>query len=152
MLSQGGQRDVYLPAGTWYDFNTGSQLQGGQTLHVTAALDTIPTYVRAGTILPLGPVLQSTSLGVTDPLEVRVYPGANAQFSLYEDNGDNYEYQNGASTRIPMSWNDQTNTLSVGKRVGTFPGMLTTRHLVVSLPGKPTQNVIYSGGSFKVKF
>lgn len=152
VLSEGGQRDVYLPGGLWYDFNTATPLQGGQILHVTASLDTIPTYVRAGTILPLGPVLQSTGLGVTDPLEVRVYPGADAQFSLYEDNGDNYDYQNGLSARIPLAWNDKTSTLSIGRRAGSFPGMLTTRHLIVSLPGKPAQSLVYSGGALKVKF
>lgn len=152
VLNKGGGREVYLPAGNWYDFNTGAPLQGNQTLQVTAPLDTIPLYTRAGTILPLGPIMQSTALGITDPLEVRVYPGANAQFSLYEDDGDNYEYQKGAFTRIPLSWDDKNATLSLGKREGSYPGMLATRHLSVVLPGQPARALTYTGAPLKLKF
>ncbi len=152
VLTQGGTRDVYLPAGKWYDFNTGAPLKGAQTLKVTAPLDVIPMYTRAGTILPLGPIMQSTTLGVSDPLEVRVYPGANAQFSLYEDEGDNYNYQNGASTRIPMTWNDATKTFAIANRLGSFPGMLTERHLNVVLPDGTTKSLTYTGKAVQIKF
>ncbi len=152
VLAPGGARDVYLPAGRWYDFNTGAPLNGGQTLHVQAPLDMIPAYVRAGTILPLGPVLQSTSLGVEDPLEVRVYPGADAAFSLYEDDGDTYAYQRGASSRIPMRWDDRARTLTVGVRAGTFPGMLATRHLKVVLPDGRRRGIVYTGRPVQVRF
>ena len=151
VLDKGGQRDVYLPKGKWFDFNTGAAVEGNQTLSVTAPLDAIPMYARAGSILPLGPVMQSTMLGKADPLEVRVYPGANATFTLYEDEGDNYNYQKGACTRIPMSWNDGTKTLSIGKRVGSFPGMIATRHLNVVLPGQSTKSVTYDGNALRVK-
>ena len=80
LLTEGGTRSVYLPAGSWYDFNTDARIEGGQTFSVQAALDVIPVYVRAGTILPLGPVLQSTSLGVEDPLELRIYPRGGRRF------------------------------------------------------------------------
>ena len=152
VLAEGGGRDVYLPAGRWYDFNTNAAVSGGQTLHVQAALDTIPAYVRAGTILPLGPVLQSTSLGAEDPLEVRVYPGADAAFSLYEDDGDTYAYQRGASTHIPMRWDDRARTLTVGARAGTFPGMLPTRHLNVALPDGSRRGIVYTGRPVQVRF
>ncbi|BCM88906.1 alpha-xylosidase BoGH31A [Abditibacteriota bacterium] len=152
ILTQGGKRDVYLPEGKWYDFNTSAPIDGNQTLHVTAPLDVIPMYMRAGSILPLGPIMQSTTLGVPDPLEVRVYPGADATFSLYEDEGDNYNYQKGAFTRIPMNWNDKTSTLTISKRVGAFPGMLTTRHLNVVLPGKPAKSLLYTGKDISLKF
>jgi alpha-glucosidase len=151
VLAEGGARDVYLPAGRWYDFNTNAAVSGGQTLHIQAPLDTIPAYVRAGTILPLGPVLQSTSLGAEDPLEVRVYPGADAAFALYEDDGDTYAYQQGASSRIPMRWDDRTRTLTVGVRTGTFPGMLPTRHLNVVLPDGKRQSVLYTGRAIQVR-
>ncbi len=152
VLSQGGARDVYLPAGRWYDFNTNAPVAGGQTLHVQAPLDTIPAYVRAGTLLPLGPVIQSTALGVEDPLDVRVYPGADAAFTLYEDDGDTYAYQRGVSSRIPMRWDDRTRTLTVGVRAGTFPGMLTTRHLNVVLPDGSRKSVTYVGRTVQVRF
>jgi alpha-glucosidase len=152
ILTEGGARDVYLPAGKWYDFNTSASIDGGQTQHVQAALDFIPSYVRAGTILPLGPVLQSTSLGAVDPLEVRIYPGADAGFTLYEDDGDTYAYQKGAASRIPMRWNDRTQTLTVGARAGSYPGMLATRHLNVVLPGGAHKGVVYTGGEIKIGF
>ena len=152
VLAQGGARDVYLPAGRWYDFNTGAAIAGGRTLHVQAPLGTIPAYVRAGTILPLGPILQSTSLGAEDPLEVRVYPGADASFALYEDDGDTYAYEKGAASRIPMHWDDAKRTLTVGSRAGAFPKMLSTRHLNVILPGGARKSVTYTGRSVQVGF
>lgn len=152
ILSSGGKRDVYLPEGRWIDFNTGASIQGGHTQRVSAPLDTIPAYVRAGSIIPLGPVLQSTSLGASDPLEVRVYPGANAQFSLYEDEGDNYDYQQGACSRIPMKWDDASRTFSLGARDGTFPGMLQKRRLTVVLPDQTTRSLTYDGGAASVQF
>jgi alpha-glucosidase (family GH31 glycosyl hydrolase) len=152
VLNEGGVRDVYLPAGKWYDFNTNELVNGGQTLHVNAPLDTIPSYVRAGSIVPLGPVIQATALGAEDPLEVRIYPGANASFTLYEDDGATYAYQKGASSRIPFSWDDASRTLTVGARVGSFPGMLSTRHLDVVLPDGSKKSVTYTGLSVNVRF
>jgi alpha-glucosidase len=152
ILTQGGTRDIYLPAGQWYDFNTNAPVSGGQTLHLQAALDVIPAYVRAGTILPLGPVLQSTSLGAEDPLEIRIYPGADADFSLYEDDGNTYSYEKGASSLIPMHWDDKKRTLTVDDRTGTFPGMLAIRHLVVVLPDGSRKTVTYTGRKVRIGF
>jgi alpha-glucosidase (family GH31 glycosyl hydrolase) len=152
VLNEGGKRDVYLPIGGWYDFNTNEAVSGGQTLHVNASLDTIPAYVRAGSIIPLGPVIQSTALGAEDPLEVRIYPGANASFTLYEDDGDTYAYQKGACSRIPFSWDDASRTLTVASRSGSFPGMLSTRHLDIVLPDGSKKSVTYIGRSVKVRF
>jgi len=151
VLAPGGARDVYLPAGGWYDFNTDQPVSGGRTLHLQTTLGTIPAYVRAWTILPLGPILQSTSLGAEDPLEVRVYPGADAAFALYEDDGDTYAYQRGASSRIPMRWDDRARTLTVGARAGAFPRMLSTRNLVVVLPDGSRRSVLYTGQAIQVR-
>jgi alpha-glucosidase len=145
VITKGGHRDVYLPAGKWYDFNTNAAIAGGKTMPVDAPLDVIPAYVRAGSILPLGPVMQSTSLGVEDPLEVRVYPGRNGEFTLYEDDGSTYAYEHGASSRIPMRWNDAKRTLTIDNRKGHFDGMLTMRHLKVVLPDGKSKQVVYSG-------
>lgn len=152
VLAEGGARDVYLPEGRWYDFNAGTPLEGGQTLHVDASLDTIPAYVRAGTILPLGPVVQSTSLAPQDSLEIRVYPGADAAFTLYEDDGETYAYQKGASSRISMRWNDRTRVLTLGARKGGYPSMAKTRSLTVVLPGGEHRSVAYDGSTLRVKF
>ena len=151
VLTKGGGRKVYLPAGTWFDGNTGKMVAGAQTLDLTPVpLDVIPFYVRAGTVLPLGPVTQSTA-EAEDPMEVRIYPRADATYSLYEDDGTTYGYEKGAFTRIPMQWNDQQRALTIGARQGQFPGMLTTRHLVITLPDGSSSKVTYTGSKLVVQ-
>lgn len=150
VLSQGGARDIYLPIGSWYDFNTGAHVNGGESKHIQVPLDTIPAYVRAGSIIPLGPVIQSTGKGVEDPLEIRIYPGADDAFTLYEDDGSTYAYQTGAFSKIPMVWDDQNKSFTAGARIGTYPGMLTTRHLVLVLPDGTSKSVTYTGANLSV--
>jgi alpha-glucosidase len=153
ILTEGGTRSVYLPAGRWYDFNTGKAVGKAErptTLHVNAALDVIPAYVRSGSIVPLGPVMQYTSQAPEDPIEIRVYPGSNATFSLYEDGGDDYSYQNGKSSLIPFSWLDSSKTLTIQERTGSFDGMLPVRHFNVVLPGGRTKSVTYTGQPISV--
>jgi alpha-D-xyloside xylohydrolase len=153
VLSQGGMRSVYLPAGGWYDFNTGAAVEGGQTLTLhDVPLSTIPAYVRAGSIVALGPVLQYTGQGPEDPLQVRVYPGADGSFSLYEDGGDDYDYLKGQCSSIPFVWSDRGHVLTVGKRSGSYPGMLKTRHMTVTLPDGRTRTVTYTGEPVSVSF
>ncbi|MCA1595913.1 MAG: DUF5110 domain-containing protein [Chloroflexi bacterium] len=154
ILSPGGRRIVHLPEGIWYDFHSGQRLTGPRDFAIQGALNTIPLYVRAGSILPLGPALQSTSLGQEDPLEVRVYPGVDASFTLYEDDGSTYEYQKGAgsgSSRIVFQWEDRRRVLSIGSRTGSFPGMLTTRHFRAVLPGGVRREVVYDGSAVTVE-
>ena len=117
---------VYLPAGGWYDFWSGRRYRGGQTIRTAAPLSMIPLFVRAGSIVPLGDPVQSTS-EPSDTLEVRVYAGAAATFELYEDEGDNYDYEHGALSIIPFEWNESRQTLTIGQRRGSFPGMLQDR-------------------------
>jgi alpha-D-xyloside xylohydrolase len=120
-------RSVVLPAGDdWIDFWTGQTLHGGQTITTDAPLDRIPILVKAGSILPMGPVVQSAS-EPEDPLEIRIYSGKDADFTLYEDNGDGYAYEHGASTTIHLHWDNARKLLSVGDRSGTFPGMRVAR-------------------------
>jgi alpha-glucosidase len=152
VLTKDGERKVYLPAGNWFDGNTGKAVAGAQTLDLTPVpLDVIPFYVRAGTILPLGPVTQSTA-EADDPLELRIYPGADAAFSLYEDDGNTYSYEKGALTRIPMQWDDRQEMLTIGARLGQYPGMLTVRHLVIALPDGSRKRVTYSGRKLSVRW
>lgn len=122
-------RPVYLPqhTGDWYDFWTGASVKGGQTIGAAAPYDAIPLYVKAGSIIPTGPDLQYTTEKSADPITIYVYAGADGNFTLYEDNGLDNRYENGAFSRIPLHWNDAAKTLTIGKRAGTFNGMLKTR-------------------------
>ncbi|HWF92892.1 MAG TPA: TIM-barrel domain-containing protein [Terriglobales bacterium] len=127
------KRTVYLPAGSdWVDFWTGRRISGGESITAEAPLERIPIYAKAGSIVALGPQVESTS-AKSDPIELRVYAGANADFSLYEDEGDTYAYEHGAYSIIPIHWNDKTKTISLGERNGSFPGMLKDRtfHIVI---------------------
>jgi len=120
-------RTVYLPAGaSWIDFWTGKTYTGGQTIDASAPITTMPVFVRAGSIIPYGPQVEYSD-EKNDPIELRVYPGANGAFTLYEDEGDNYNYEKGAYSTIPISWNDSTRVLRIGKRAGSFTGMTKER-------------------------
>jgi alpha-D-xyloside xylohydrolase len=121
------QRPLYLPAGTnWVDFWTGKTLSGGQIITAEAPLDRIPMYARSGSILAFGPPAESAS-AKPDPVELRIYSGTDGDFTLYEDEGDNYDYERGANSVIPIHWDDKAETLTIGDRRGTFPGMLDHR-------------------------
>ena len=121
-------RTVYLPSGsTWVDFWTGETLSGGKTVTANAPISIMPLYVRAGSIVPFGPVMQYATEKPEDPIELRVYRGANGRFTLYEDEGDGYNYEKGAYATIPFEWNEAKHTLTIGKRTGKFPGMLKER-------------------------
>jgi len=120
--------NVYLPkSASWFDFWTGKQFKGGQTITTSAPLNIIPLFVRAGSIIPMGPFIQY-STEKTDPLEIRVYPGADGEFTLYEDENDNYNYEKGSYSTITFTWDDTKKVLTFGKRQGSFPGMLKERH------------------------
>ena len=149
---------VYLPAGTdWYDFWTGQRVKGGRTLQRPCPIDEMPVYVRAGSILPLGPFVQYSNEKAWDNLELRVYPGANGTFTLYEDEGDNYNYEKGEFSEITFSWDDASRTLTIGPRRGSFSGMLKQRRFSIvigakgdAVPQAFTQVVDYDGQEKKV--
>jgi alpha-D-xyloside xylohydrolase len=122
-------RELYLPKGTdWYDFWTGNKYTGGQTIKKEAPIDIIPLYVKAGSILPVGPKVQFTTEKKWDNLEIRVYEGANGEYTLYEDENDNYNYEKGIFSTIAFSWDDSKKVLTINDRKGTFPGMLAERN------------------------
>jgi len=127
VLSAGAtNRMVYLPAGTWYDFWTGVTTMGGATVSADAPLSQLPVYVKAGSIVPMGPAIQYATESA-DPLEIRVYKGKDGSFTLYEDAGDTYAYESGESAQIPLNWNETTQQLTIGARKGTYAGMPMTR-------------------------
>ncbi|MBN2037107.1 MAG: glycoside hydrolase family 31 protein [Chitinispirillaceae bacterium] len=119
-------RSAYLPAGTWYDFWTGATVAGGTTITAGATLDKIPLHVRAGSIIPMGPIIQYATQR-SDSIELRVYPGANGSFTMYEDEGDNYNYESGSYATIPITYNNTTGKVTIGTRSGSFSGMQTNK-------------------------
>lgn len=142
----------YLPKGAlWYDFWTGKQYRGGQTLELSTSLNRVPMFVRAGSILPLGPEMQYTGEKAWDNLEIRLYPGADGTFMLYEDEGDSYNYERGIYSTIPFHWNDRSHTLTIGNRQGQYPGMLTNRKFTVVMPNGTSQTVNYNGKEVAVQ-
>ncbi len=129
-------RQVYLPAGTtWYDFWTGETLSGGQTITASAPIETMPLYVRAGSIIPMGPFLQYATEKPADTIEVRVYPGADGQFNLYEDEYDYYNYESGQYSLIPLTYRDATRQLTIGGRTGSYKNMPLSRVFTIVFVG-----------------
>jgi alpha-D-xyloside xylohydrolase len=154
---------VYLPANTgWYDLYTGKHFDGGQTVQADAPLERIPVFVKAGAIIPVGPELQYTAEKVADPLSIYVYTGADGSFSLYEDNGLNNDYIKGQYATIPLTYTESSQTLTLGKRHGTFDGLLEKRTIQIfwvssdhaagmSRDAHPAQVVDYNGEAVTVK-
>ena len=143
----------YLPKGTsWYDFWTGQSFKGGQMVTLTTTLNRVPMFLRAGTILPLAPEMQYVGEKAWDELEVRVYPGADGEFTLYEDEGDNYNYEQGVYATIPFRWDDNSRTLTIGRRSGRYPGMLERRRFHIVLPDGTSKTAEYQGETVLVKF
>lgn len=130
---------TYLPRGAgWIDFWTNQRFRGGTTVKKAVALHELPLYIRAGSIVPMGPVQQYATEKPNAPYEIRIYPGANAHFLLYEDDNETYNYEKGQYATVPLDWNDATRTLTIGKRSGSFTGMLPTRrmNIVLAVPDR----------------
>ena len=151
-------RSVYLPQtlGGWFDFWTGKKLKEGSTLTAEAPLNKVPLYVKAGSIIPMGPFVQYATESKVDTIELRIYTGANGKFELYEDEGDNFNYEKGKSSSIAFSWDDQKQLLTISDRKGNFVGMLNNRTIKVvfvsenqgtgiNITNKPNQIINYNG-------
>lgn len=154
--------NVYLPAGSkWIDFWTNQTLDGGQNIQKECPINIMPVYVKAGSIIPFGPDVQYSNEKKWDNLEIRVYPGDNGTFTLYEDEGDNYNYEKGFYSLIPFEYNDATRTLTIGTRKGSFKGMMTQRNFRIVLvdqnakpgnePMSGMKTVKYNGAEIEVK-
>ncbi len=155
-------RHLYLPRVRWYDFWSGHAAEGGRSVDAPVTLDSLPLYVRAGSIVPMGPDVEYAAEKPADPIELRVYRGADGGFALYEDENDTYNYEKGAYATIPIHWDDAAHTLTIGDRQGRFPGMLENRvfHVVFVAEGHgagigqtdlPDKVVQYSGKAVVVK-
>jgi alpha-D-xyloside xylohydrolase len=156
------ERAVYLPETTsWYDFWTGKHFNGGQTINASAPMDQIPLFVKAGSIVPMDKISQHTGESNADSLEIRIYQGADGSFSLYEDEGDNYNYENGKFSVVPFEYNEQNQTLVIGDREGQYPGYLKTRVFNIVLVNEDSgmgiareekkKTVTYSGNKIEIK-
>ncbi len=153
-------RSVYLPEGLWYDFYTGACLSGKRRFVADAPYERIPLYVRGGSILPVGPEMEWCDEKPADNLLLLVYAGADASFTLYEDDGLTYGYEKGECSVIPLSWNEQSRTLTIGDRTGRYPGMLESRRFRVKVvdaahpftwnPDVAAEEVVYEGKSVQV--
>jgi len=144
-------RSVYLPSGTWFDYWTGKPYQGGKTIVAQAPIDSMPLFVRGGSILPHGPDIQYVNEKPADPIELRIYEGANGSFTLYEDEGMNNNYRKGRYATIPITWNEKTGSILIGARKGSFPGMLNTRTFNLKFIGKNWSTTVrYSGKPISV--
>lgn len=156
-------RDVYLPSDSkWIDFWTGKSILGGQIVKADALIDKIPLLVKAGSIIPMGPFVQYTTEKSYDTLEIRVYPGADGNFTLYEDENDNYNYEKGKFSTIGFHWENAKRILTIDDRQGSFAGMLqkrtfnivvvdTTKGYDIGLTANPNKSIAYSGQKVQIK-
>lgn len=162
-FTQAKSTKVYLPEGTaWYDFWTNEKINGGQEIEKATTIDEIPLYIKAGSIIPFGPQVQYATEKKWDNLEIRIYPGANGEFTLYEDENDNYNYEKGAFSTIKFEWKDKSKTLNISKISGGFNGILTNRTFNIVLVDKQNtaggiksskinKTIQYSGKAASVK-
>jgi alpha-D-xyloside xylohydrolase len=163
-FSEVKDKEIYLPQGTnWVDFWTGERHSGGQTLNKETPIDIIPLFVKAGSILPMGPKVQYAAEKKWDAIEIRIYPGSNSKFTLYEDENDNYDYEKGIYSTLDFTWDDAKKVLTISDVKGSFPGMLKTRtfQVVIVSPNHGTgvgvtdqieKVVNYTGAEKKVVF
>ncbi len=161
-LEDATERTVYLPpAPAWYDFWAGTKLNGDQRIQAAAPLERIPLYVKAGTILPLGPEVEYATQAPDAPITLRIYRGADADFTLYEDEGDTYDYEKGEYATIPLHWDEASSTLTIGARQGQYPGMGRNRTFRIVLVDathgtgaqiepNPAKQIQYDGSAVQV--
>ena len=162
LQANASRRTLYLPeSAVWYDFWTGAPQKGGVEIDANAPLDRIPLYVRAGSILPLGPEIQYADEKPKGPIDLRIYRGADGRFDLYQDAGDSYDYEKGAHALIPLRWSEATRTLTIGERHGNYPNMPANLQFNVSwvsaghgsgpAVAQPDKTIEYTGKEISVK-
>ena len=151
-IKESATRKVYLPKGAqWIDYWTGKTEEGGKWIECKSEISTLPLYVKAGSIIPTTEVAEYAAAQTGKPVTINIYPGADCDFTIYEDEGDNYNYEKGAFASIPLSWNDKKNTLIIDQRQGSFDGMLNTRTFIVKTP-KGEKKITYKGQKTTIKF
>lgn len=161
--ANGKTRKVYLPkASKWFNFWTGEILNGGQTIDAEAPIETMPLYVKTGSIIPMGPNVEYATQKSAEAIELRIYPGADGEFKFYQDENDNYNYEKGKYATFTLKWNDKSHQLTISDRKGAFTGMAQKQvfHVVIVKPGhganiditaKADKVVAYEGKAVSVK-
>jgi alpha-D-xyloside xylohydrolase len=139
--------EVYLPRGQWYNFWNSDRVEGGKNVSTKAPINQMPVYVRAGSIIPMGPDVQFAAEKSNKPVTITIYPGADANFDLYEDENDNYNYEQGKFSTISFHWNDKTKLLTIGKRKGAYPGMALKREFEIEVVSKENGKGISSNST-----
>lgn len=149
-----GSWQTYLPIHHpgWYDYRTGKHYEGGKTITTSIDLTTIPIFVKAGSILPIGADKQYTKENLSAPMEIRIFPGANATFDLYEDDGESNRYEKGECSRISLEWDNAKQQLTIGSRKGSYKDMPMKREFIVTLQGKPSKTIAYKGKKVRIRF
>ena len=131
--------------------NSETLYRGGRDVTISSAIDRTAMFVKAGSILPLAPVMQYATEKQWDNLDIVIYPGSNATFLLYEDEGDNYNYERGAYSTIEMKWDNKKRTLTIDSRKGNFPGMMTNRKFNIRIAGtEDVKTVNYNGTAIDI--
>lgn len=151
---QARTREIYLPEGLWYNFYTEKPIEGGRTIEVAAPYERMPLYAKAGEIVPLGEPIEYTAQEQDGHLILNVYTGKDAHFTLYEDDGVSYDYEQGTYTQIPIAWSEAERTLSIGERRGAYEGMFAERTITVRLispAGSTSRQVRYNGTAITIQ-
>ena len=144
-------REVYLPAGSdWYDFWTGKKLVGGESISAEAPINRLPLFVKAGSIIPTTEVVEYSAASVGKPLTIDIYPGKDADFTLYDDAGDTYDFEKGEFTRIKMHWDDKKGTLPISEAEGSYPEAPAVRPMTIR-KGSKYKEIQYKGKKTKIK-
>jgi alpha-glucosidase (family GH31 glycosyl hydrolase) len=156
VVKQGQQeREVYLPAGVnWYNFWTNEKISGSRKVKIKAPVEILPLLVKEGTILPFSPNIQYAT-EKSDTIDIQIYPGKDAEFTLYEDEGNNYNYENGMFSTIRLSWSNNLKVFYIGEVKGGFPGMTMNKVFNIILIKEGTlekRNINYSGEKMQIKF
>lgn len=144
--------EVYLPKGKWYDFRSGQGYDGGALIKANVSPEDIPVFVKAGSIMPLSIGMPQSASKISPDLEIAVWPGADGEFNLYEDDGVTYDYEKGEYSEIPLKWDDSRRILEIGARKGSFSEMPSKRTFTVTFPDGTTKSVSYKGKKISVKF
>lgn len=144
-------REVYLPAGSnWYDFWTGTKLAGGEKISADAPINRLPLFVKEGSIIPTTTPAEYAAASASQPITIDIYPGKDAEFILYDDAGDSYDFEKGELTRIRMNWNDAKNILTIAAPEGTYPDAPKERKMTIR-NGKASKTITYKGKETKVR-
>lgn len=146
------EKEIYLPAGDWYNYWTNEKTQGGKTITVDAPLDETPVFVKAGSIIPFGPKLQYATQATDEPIRIKVYPGKDASYVLYQDDNESYDYENGEFSELIITYSESSKEVTIGNGEGSYINFeQKPMDFIVEVIGSCEQKIIYKGEELLVK-